>query len=173
MQYDLAQVNIARLAADLDSPQLADFVSALDPVNALADAAPGFVWRLQTEDGNATDIVAFEGDQGDGVGVITNMSTWRDVDSLAAFVFGPMHKAIMRRRREWFLPMREAYTVCWWVPAGHRPSVSEAETRLRILRAEGPTPEAFTIRRHFPAPDRAPTVGGPGAVEREDWVCGV
>lgn len=170
MSFDLAQVNIARLAADLGSPQLRDFVAALDPVNAEADLADGFRWRMQTEDGNATSVVGFGADQRDGVGVITNMSTWRDVESLAAYVFGPMHTAIMRRRREWFLPMRESYTACWWVPAGYRPSVSEAEDRVRVLRAQGPTPAAFTLKHHFAAPDDAqasvPTV-------RDDWMCGV
>ena len=157
MGYDLAQVNIARLAADLTDPRLAAFVEALEPVNALADAAAGFVWRLQTEAGDATGIVAFEGERGDGVGVITNLSTWRDVDALTAFVFRTEHADVMRRRREWFLPIEDAYTVCWWVPAGHRPTVAEAEVRLDLLRRDGPTPEAFTLRRHFPPPDRAGT----------------
>ncbi|PZS35063.1 MAG: DUF3291 domain-containing protein [Pseudonocardiales bacterium] len=167
MGYDLAEVNIARLAADLDSPQLADFVDALDPINALADTAPGFRWRLQSDEGDATNIVAFQSEQGDGVGIITNLTTWRDIDSLAAFVFGPMHTAIMRRRREWFIPIREAYTVCWWVPAGHRPSVNEAEERLRLFRRLGPTPEAFTMKCHFPAPGAAQA----NPVDREDRFC--
>ena len=170
MSYDLAQVNIARLADDLDSPRLADFVNALDPVNAEADFAPGFAWRLQTEDGNATSVAGFAADTGGGVRVITNMSTWRDVESLAAFVYGPMHAAIMRRRREWFLPITEAYLACWWVPAGHRPTVAEAEDRVALLLRHGPTPAAFTIRRHFPAP------GSPDpslAVDVDEWTCGV
>ena len=170
MRFDLAQVNIARLAADLDSPQLLDFVEALDLINAEADLADGFRWRMQTEDGNATSIVGFSSDIKDGAGIITNMSTWRDAESLAAFVFGSMHIAIMRRRREWFLSMREAYMVCWWVPAGHRPSVNEAEDRLRMLREQGPTPAAFTLKHHYTAPAdaQASTV-----VAREDWMCGV
>lgn len=153
MNHDLAQVNIARLAADLTDPRLAAFVAALEPVNALADEADGFVWRLQTEAGDATDIVAFENERGDGVGVITNLSTWRDVETLTSFVFRTAHADVMRRRREWFLPIEEAYTVCWWVPAGHRPRVEEAEQRLDVLRRNGPTPAAFTLRRHFPPPD--------------------
>jgi hypothetical protein len=170
MSYDLAQVNIARLAADLESPQLADFVRALDPVNAEADVAPGFVWRLQTEDGNATSVPGFAADQGAGAGVITNMSTWRDVGSLAAFVYGPMHVAIMRRRREWFRPIQQAYMACWWVPSGHRPTVLEAEDRVALLRRYGPTPAAFTISKHFPPPGQsAPSE----AVQRDDWKCGV
>lgn len=153
MGHELAQVNIARLAASLDSPALADFVTALAPVNAAADTAPGFRWRLQDETGNATDIAGFGSEQGEGViDVITNLSTWQDVASLTAFVYGPIHAAFMRRRREWFVPMRDAYTACWWVPAGHRPAVGEAEDRLRLLRRCGPAQEAFTLRRHFPAP---------------------
>lgn len=160
---DLAQVNIARLAAEIDSPQLADFVAALDSVNELAESSPGFVWRLQSPAGNATDIVAFTADIGDAVGVITNLSTWRDVESLAAFVYQTMHAEIMRRRREWFLPFIEAYTVCWWVPAGHEPTVAEAEERLTTLRAHGPTPDAFTIKRAF----ADPSLTAPGEQARE------
>ena len=170
MSYDLAQVNIARLAYDLDSPELTDFVTALDPVNAAADVAPGFVWRLQTEDGNATSVAAFAADTGDGVRVITNMSTWRDVENLAAFVYGSMHAVVMRRRREWFLPIQEAYMACWWVPSGHRPTIAEAEDRVALLRAYGPTPTSFTIKRHFAAPGRPAQLE---AIERDEWACGV
>ena len=118
MGYELAQVNIARLRAPIDSPELAGFVAELDPVNAAADAAPGFIWRLQTEDGNATSVRAFEWDQAGSAGVIVNMSVWRSVEELAAFVYSGSHAAVLRRRREWFERMAEAYTCCWWVPAG-------------------------------------------------------
>ena len=170
MRFDLAQVNIARLAAPLDSAQLAGFVAALDPVNALADGAPGFVWRLVGEGGNATQVQAFRAETADGAGIITNLSTWADVGSLAAFVYGPMHAAIMRRRREWFLQIREAYVVCWWVPGGHRPATAEAEDRLEHLRRHGPTPDAFTLRQHYPAPGAAAV---PSPVVRDDWLCDV
>jgi hypothetical protein len=85
MTFELAQVNIARLLGPLADPQLEDFVAALDPVNAMVDAAPGFVWRLQTEDGNAPAVLAFEWDAGDTAGLIVNMSVWRSVEELAAF----------------------------------------------------------------------------------------
>jgi hypothetical protein len=153
MAFELAQVNVGRLAAGLDDPQLAPFVEALDPVNALADTAPGFIWRLQTDDGNATGIQAFEWDAADSVGVIVNMSVWTDVETLTAFVFGPMHREIMKRRREFFVPMREAYTACWWVPSGQRPTTDDAEDRIRHLRQHGATPCSFTLRQPFPAPD--------------------
>ena len=170
MTYELAEVNIGRLAAGLDTPQLEDFVGSLECLNALADAADGFRWRLQTEDGDATSVVAFADDVADGVGVITNLSTWRDVESLAAFTYGPMHAEIMRRRREWFLPIREAYLACWWVPARHRPSTAEAEERVRRLRADGPSPSVFTLRRSFPPPS---TLGAEVPTDRDDWLCPV
>jgi hypothetical protein len=150
--HQLAQVNIARLVAPLESPQLAGFMANLAPVNAAADSAPGFVWRLATDDGDATAIQAFEWDTAGSVGVIVNLSVWRDPDSLSAFVLGDLHRAILKRRREWFVLMREAYVACWWVPTGDRPTVDDAEDRIRHLRAHGPTLEAFTLREPFPAP---------------------
>lgn len=152
MAFHLAQVNIARLAAPLDSPQLADFMDALDPVNAVADAAPGFIWRLQDEAGNATAIPAFEWDAGTSAGVIVNMSLWRSADDLSAFVYGDEHRAVLRERRRWFEQMREAYTACWWVPSGHEPTTEEAEDRVRHLRRRGPSPYAFTLREPYAAP---------------------
>jgi hypothetical protein len=145
--YHVAQLNIGRLRAPLDSPQLAAFVEALDPVNALADGSPGFVWRLQTEDGDATAIRAFDDDM-----LLVNMSVWESVEALADFVYGSDHRAVLRRRREFFEPMAEAFVVLWWVPAGHVPSIDEAKDRLDRLRRDGPTAEAFTFRSRFPAP---------------------
>jgi hypothetical protein len=166
--YVLAQVNIARLRAPLDSPVLADFVAALDPVNATADAAPGFVWRLQTEDGNATAVRAFEWDQAGSAGVIVNLSVWESVEALASFVYSEEHRQVLRRRREWFTRMTVAYTAMWWIPRGSVPTTADAEERVRHLRIHGPTPHAFTLRVHFPPLDdaeQAPQVG------RSDWMC--
>jgi Domain of unknown function (DUF3291) len=168
MAYHLAQVNIGRLQAPLDSEQLAGFVAALDPVNASADLAPGFVWRLQTEDGNATAVRAFEWDAHDSAGVIINMSVWVSVDQLAAWVFGPLHRAVLRQRGDWFQRVAEATMALWWVPVGHQPSTSEAEARVLHLRAHGPTPTAFTFRRVFGPPDGSVPVARPG---KDDWLC--
>jgi hypothetical protein len=148
--FELAQVNIGRLVAPVDDPRLAEFMAALDPVNAAADNAPGFVWRLQGEGGNATGIEAFAWDAGESAGVIINMSVWNDVESLQAFVSSDIHRAVLLRRRQWFRPMSEAWLACWWVPVGHRPSTLEAEERVRDLREHGPTAYAFTLRRSFP-----------------------
>ena len=168
MDYVLAQVNIGRLREPLDSPRLAGFVAALDPVNAAADAAPGFLWRLQTEDGNATAVRAFEWDEAGSAGVIMNMSVWESPDALAGFVYSAAHRAVLRRRREWFERMTEAYTALWWIRRGTVPSTADAEDRVRLLRAHGPTPRAFTLKMLFPppgAPDGAPRPG------RADWTC--
>jgi Domain of unknown function (DUF3291) len=167
--YVLAQVNVGRLVGPIDSPQLAEFVAALDSVNAAADGAPGFVWRLQTEDGNATALRAFEQDaEGAEGGISINMSVWESVETLAAYVYGAAHVAVLRRRREWFERMTDAYTALWWIPRGHTPAIREAEDRVKHLRVHGPTPHAFTLREHFPPPDS-------DAVEMllspEDWTC--
>jgi hypothetical protein len=146
--YHLAEINISRLLAPLDSELLADFVAALDPVNAAGDAAPGFVWRLKTEDGDATAVRIF-----DDPDLIVNLTVWTDLASLGDFAFGPGHVEIMRRRRTWFARPTEAMTALWWIPAGARPTVADAERRLLALRREGPTPYAFTMRTPFPPPD--------------------
>ncbi|MEV6105211.1 DUF3291 domain-containing protein [Streptomyces sp. NPDC051940] len=144
----LAQVNIARLRFPLDSPQLADFVAGLEPVNAVADAADGFVWRLQGYGDDATDLRIF-GDEW----MLVNMSVWRDVDSLTAFMYAGQHRDLLRRRREWFEKLDRAVTALWWVPADHTPDVPEAEKRLRHLYEHGPTPYAFTLRDTFAPED--------------------
>ena len=122
---------------------MAEFVAALDPVNELADQAPGFVWRLQDEDGNATSIRAFDDDR-----IIVNMSVWESADHLADFVYRSGHLEVMRRRREWFERI-QIHLALWWVPAGHTPSVQEAEERIEHLREHGPTSYAFTFKARF------------------------
>jgi hypothetical protein len=160
MEWELAELNVARLLAPLDDPATAEFVAALDPINALADAAPGFVWRLQTEDGDATSIRAFDDDL-----MIVNMSTWVSLEALAEFVYRSGHIEVMRRRRDWFERLGEAYLVLWWVPSGHRPSPTEAVDRLELLRVAGPSSDAFTFRRRYPAPD------GARPIDDDRWGC--
>jgi len=159
--YHLAQINIGRLLAPLDDPVMADFVANLDPINALADKAPGFVWRFQTEEGNATAVRPYEDDR-----IAINFSVWTDLESLRDFVFRSEHAAIMRRRREWFERLTDFYIALWWVPAGHQPTVEEAVAKLEHLREHGPSPEAFTFRDVYPAPDE-PASGPVISVEDE------
>ena len=146
--YELAQLNIGVIRAPMYSPVMAEFAANLERINALAEATPGFVWRLQTEDGDATAIRPFDDEN-----MLVNMSVWKDVESLRKYVYHSAHVEVMRRRREWFEPMNEAYLVLWWVRSGHRPSLAEAIGRLEQLRADGPSAEAFSFRRAFPPPD--------------------
>ena len=146
--WHLAQLNVGRTVAPLESTQLSGFVEALEPINALADAAPGFVWRLQTDDGDATSLRF-------GDGFLVNMSTWESIETLGDFVFRSQHVEIMRQRRKWFVPMQEVFACLWWVPAGSVPSIAEAELRLARLSTDGPTEFAFTFRAAFPAPSLA------------------
>jgi hypothetical protein len=159
--YELAQLNIGIIRGPMDSPVMAEFAANLARINALADSSPGFVWRLQTEAGDATAIRPFENES-----MLLNMSVWRDADSLRRFVYRSAHADILKRRREWFEPIREAILVLWWVPLGHRPSIEEAMERLTLLRARGASPEAFTFRQTFPPPD-APATEEPEGFEDE------
>ncbi|WP_374653935.1 DUF3291 domain-containing protein [Phenylobacterium sp.] len=145
--YHLAQINVGKLKAPIDAPETADFKNNLDRVNTLAEASPGFVWRLTGEGNDATDLVAF-----DDPLIITNMSVWESPAALGAFVYRSGHVEIMRRRAEWFEPM-DVFMALWWVPAGHEPTVAEAVGRLALLRRKGPGPQAFTFRELYPAPD--------------------
>ncbi|MEA2843064.1 MAG: hypothetical protein QOJ69_735 [Actinomycetota bacterium] len=156
--HHLAQANVARLLAPLDSPQLAGFVAGLKPVNELADRSPGFVWRLQTDEGDATSIRAFDDDM-----LIVNMSVWDSAEALADFTYRSDHRSVMRRRREWFEGATEAHLVLWWVPAGHVPDVEEAKERLDLLRRVGPSPAAFTFRAMYPFGEDEPVSVAPAA----------
>jgi len=144
--WHLAEINIGRMLGPIDGPVMADFAANLDQVNALAESHPGFVWRLKGEGNNATDLQAFDDPM-----VVTNMSVWQDLDSLAAFAYRSDHRLIMRRRKEFFAPM-EVYMALWWVPAGHEPTPQEGRLKLERLAAHGPTADAFTFRQPFPAP---------------------
>lgn len=142
----LAQLNIARLDVDWEAPEFADFRQALDPVNAAADNSEGFVWRLQAEPGQDPALDAFEAE-----GWLFNLTVWRSVEQLLAFVRSPAHLAIMRRRGEWF-QSGESTTVLWWIDEDTRPSFSDAMERLERFRAHGPTASAFSFREPFPPP---------------------
>lgn len=140
--FYLAQLNIARMLAPLASPTMAEFVSRLDEINALADGAPGFVWRLQTESGNATEIKAFDDEW-----LIVNLSVWESVEQLKTFAYNTAHADVMRKRRQWFEPHTEMYFVMWWVPAGHIPTLEEAKARLEHLQTHGESEHAFTFKK--------------------------
>jgi hypothetical protein len=145
--YHLAQVNVGRLLAPVEDPRIDEFRNALDRINALADAQPGFVWRLKGEGNNATDI---QPDADDPLQAI-NASVWESPEQLAAFAYRSEHREFVRRRLEWFHPASQPILAMWWVPAGHAPSLAECLERLAHLRAQGPTPHAFAFQHRFPA----------------------
>ena len=140
----LAQLNVARLRAPMDHPMIRDFRDSLDRVNALAEASPGYVWRLQDESGNATAIKPFD-DQLE----IINLTVWESIETLADFTYRSSHVELLRRRREFFEAPDQPILCLWWIPEGTVPTVEEAIARLDYLRAHGPTPLAFTFRHRF------------------------
>lgn len=144
-KYHLAQINIARMRGTIDSPVMAEFVAQLETVNAQAESAPGYTWRLQTDLGDATSIRAFDDEF-----IIVNMSVWTDVESLFQYVYyNSSHGDAFRRRTDWFEKMETPSVVLWWIPVGHIPTVEEAKAKLEYLHLHGPTPEAFTFKKRF------------------------
>ena len=149
-QYHLAQINVARLRAPLDDPLIGGFVARLQDINALADRSPGFIWRLQTDEGDATYLRPYDDER-----IIVNMSVWASVEQLREYVYKGAHAGVMRQRREWFEKFEGMYLALWWVQAGHIPDIIEAKARLRYLEKYGETRHAFTFRRVFPPPKQA------------------
>ena len=150
----LAQLNVAVIRYETDDPRMAGFMDALDEINAIADASPGFVWRLQSDSGNATDIRP----DADNDQFLVNLSVWTDVESLRDYVYRSDHTPFLRRRAEWFERPDEAHLVLWHVPAGHVPSIDEALERLDRLRRDGPSEHAFTFAwARANSPDPSPS----------------
>jgi len=148
--FHLAQINIGRIRAPLiTDPIMKDFVDQLDTINALAEATPGFVWRLQSESGNATDILIYEDER-----LLLNMSVWESVDALFNYAYASDHTDFFRRRGEWFERMTTPHMALWWIPAGTLPTPHEGKHRIEYLTEHGPTPYAFTFKQRFPVPDQ-------------------
>ncbi len=137
----LAQVNVAKMLAPTDDPVMAEFVENLEPINALADAAPGFIWRLQTADGDATSLRVF-----DDTLIIVNMSVWTSVEALKSYVYKSRHVDFVRRRKAWFERFVGMHYALWWVPKGHIPDVLEAKERLEYRELYGDTEKAFSFQ---------------------------
>lgn len=159
MSYHVAQLNIGRAVAALDTPQLADFMAWLEAINALAEASPGFVWRLQGDNGNNTELKV-----SDDPLFIVNMSVWASIEDLHSFTYRSAHKTVFARRYDWFERADGPNVVMWWVPAGTVPAVEDALARLGRLAERGPTPEAFTFKDRFPPPDGGAQAPGSAAV---------
>lgn len=163
-EWQLAQINVGRLVAPQGDPRVQPFFDALDRINALAEASPGFVWRLKSESGNATDILTTSDPL-----FIVNMSVWSDADALFKFVYRSAHTPVMAQRRQFFVPFEGAYQALWWVRAGHRPDVDEGLSRLWRLDRYGPTSHAFTFKARFEAPGIA---AAPVDMQPDPWCVG-
>jgi len=158
----LAQINIGRMRAPLDSPAMSGFMSRLDEINALADRSEGFVWRLQGAEGNNTYLRPYEDER-----IIVNMSVWETVEQLRAFTHGTAHAELLRERRNWFEKFDRVFLALWWIPAGHIPSIGEAKERLASLEQHGPTAFSFTLRTSFPPDAAGLETGGIGALKAD------
>jgi hypothetical protein len=143
--FHLAQANLGRMRGPIDSPVMAGFVAQLDYINSVADNSPGFVWRLQTDEGDATAVQVFDDDT-----LLFNMSVWESVEDLHSYVYRSDHQVPLRDRKQWFERFDKPFVVLWWVPAGHSPTVREAEQKFELLWSRGPSPEAFTFKSRFP-----------------------
>ena len=146
--WHIAQMNVGTVRYPTDDPRMDGFMHRLDEINALADKSEGFVWRLQSDSGNATDI-----ESGRGMDYLVNMSVWESVDALFGFVYRTTHRELMLDRRQWFMRPRGAYQVLWWIPAGHTPTVEEGLSRLDKLQELGPSEQAFSFQSKFPPPE--------------------
>jgi heme-degrading monooxygenase HmoA len=142
--YHIAQVNIARMRGPLDGPVMEGFVARLAEINALADRSPGFVWRLQTEEGDATYLRPYDDDR-----ILFNLSVWESVEELKDYVYKSAHRELLRQRKDWFEKMEENFLALWWISPGHIPTIDEAKERLEHLRSFGETAQAFTFKQIF------------------------
>ena len=143
----IAQVNIGRALGPIDGPVMAGFAARLDEINALAESSPGFVWRLKTDDGNATSIQPYDDER-----IMINMSVWESPEHLKQFVYRSAHAQVMRQRKEWFERIKDAYIALWWIAPGHVPTIAEAKERLQYLQLNGESEFAFSFSKFFAAP---------------------
>jgi hypothetical protein len=143
--FHIAQINIGKMLAPLDDPIMAEFATALDRVNAIADGSPGFIWRLKTDSGNATDIRAYENPK-----MLVNVSVWQTVEELKDYVYRSLHGEFFSRRRHWFEKYDGKHFAMWWIRVGHLPTVAEGKAKLEYLTLHGESQEAFTFAKPYP-----------------------
>ena len=141
----LAQLNIATLRHPIDDPRIADFVDALPVVNGAGEQSPGYLWRLQSDSGDATDIQVF-----DDPLVIVNLTVWQSLDALKAFAYRGVHRDFFRRRADWFVA-GSSRTALWWLPASVVPSTDDAKRRLDFIDAVGASPPMATAAATAPS----------------------
>lgn len=143
-EYNIAQVNIGRMLDTIDSETMSGFVARLDEINAIADDYEGFVWRLQTEEGDATAIRPYEDER-----IIVNMSVWESMDALFDFTYKSTHVELLKPRHSWFEHMKEMYMCMWWQPVDVIPTPEDAKHRLAYINQHGISPYAFNFKKRF------------------------
>ncbi|MBM2576711.1 DUF3291 domain-containing protein [Jannaschia sp. Os4] len=136
--WQLAEVNVARLTADPASPVVAEFMAALDRINGLSERMEGFVWR---------HVFGLDPDRdartSDDPRVIYNASVWQGAAALERFVWDTVHVQFYRRRAEWFDALGAMHLAMWWVPPGTEIDPKDARARLAHIGAHGPSERAF------------------------------
>ncbi|MEO0974348.1 MAG: DUF3291 domain-containing protein [Pseudomonadota bacterium] len=163
-EWHLAQINVGKMLAPKGDPVVQEFFDALDAINAAAEAHPGFVWRMQTEAGDNTDILPTVDPC-----LLVNISVWQDADALFDYVYRSVHTPVMSKRRQWFDRFEGAHQALWWVPVGHEPTVEEGIAKLWHLDRFGPTPGAFTFKAQYPQPGEG---GVPRDMKPDPWCTG-
>lgn len=146
--YHIAQINVGRMVAPIESEEMSGFAERLDEINALADEAEGFVWRLQTEEGDATGIRVFDDDL-----IIVNMSVWESLEALHEYTYKTAHAQLIKGRKNWFQKMTVPHMAIWYIPAGYIPTAEEAQAKLDVLNEHGANPMAFTFAHSFTIDD--------------------
>jgi len=149
MEYQLAQVNIARMNADIEDPAMSGFAQRLEEINALADFSKGFVWRFKTEEGDDTYLRPF-----DDTRILFNMSVWETVEDLKNYVYASKHIELLKSKNDWFKKLDEAHLALWWIEKGRIPSVEDALEILELIKTNGPSPKAFTFAKPYPKPNK-------------------
>ncbi|KAL7574532.1 hypothetical protein ACA910_015887 [Epithemia clementina (nom. ined.)] len=153
--YLLAHMNYARLVAPLDDPCMSEFNLALDPVNALSRATPGYVWSLDhTTEQDRMDVPLLRSDPL----LMPQLSLWESHQGLSHFAFKSGHAIYLKRKKEWFTSPPAPWSVCWWfLPSNQQPhpTLALAFGKLDQLRANGPAETAFDLKNagKFPRPD--------------------
>ena len=150
--YQLAQINIGRLVAPVGDPRIADFMAQLNTINSLAERSPGFVWRLQSDAGNAMDIPYNEDPL-----MVVNLSVWQSIEALRDFTYRSGHVSPLRDRAKWFQKLDAPHYCLWWIPSGHIPALAEGRDRLEHYARRGPAAYAFWFGEPFPAPGKEPS----------------
>ncbi|MDQ7050802.1 MAG: DUF3291 domain-containing protein [Enterobacterales bacterium] len=147
-RYHLAQINIAQAKDSMQSPVMDGFVKRLDEINQLAEQSEGFIWRLKTEQGDATGINAFEDDR-----LIINLSLWNNLDSLKHYVYQSVHIDLIQDKKHWFNKIKPAHLALWWIPEGCIPSIEQGKQKLQYLQNHGASASVFTFAKPYPHPE--------------------